>query len=737
MEQSPNRLRFSWRNRLPALLQTEAAECALASLAMVASYHGYESDLPTLRRRFSISLRGATLTRLIEMSSALGMQSRPLRLELDELGKLQTPCILHWDLNHFVVLERVVGAKIIIRDPATGRRTLSFDEVSRHFTGVALELAPGASFTRKKAKRPIAFRQLTGHIVGLKGALIQILGLALALEVLALLSPLFAQIVLDQVLADGDHDLLTLLGAGFLLLTFVQVAVTALRGWSVTCLGANLNLSWTSNVFGHLLKLPEDYFQKRHLGDIVSRFGAIGTIQQTLTTRFVEVILDGIMALATLAMLLLYSPWLAAITLGAFALYAVLRTVSYGIFREANLGQIVAQARQQSQFLEAVRGVQTIRLHNQVAHHAARYANKTADTLNRGIAIQRLNLTFTSLNSLIFGTQKIAMLWVGARMALNGQLSAGMLIAFVAYSDQFTARAASLIDYGIELRMLRLQGERLGDIVLAKPEKHVESDRAAPMPAPEIELRNIGFRYADGEPWVLRNCSIRIAAGESLAIAGPSGCGKTTLAKLILGLLEPEEGSVYVGGIELKRLGKIALREMTSAVMQEDQLFAGSIADNISFFDPDASQERVENAAQLAAIDADIVAMPMGYHSLVGDMGSSLSGGQKQRLLLARALYRRPKILVLDEATSHLDVERERSVNEAIRRMAITRIVIAHRPETIANADRVIDFMREGARERVRRPVALVNQEEIPRPVLQHRPGRGRNRDGLQIPETT
>lgn len=709
MTEAATSLNFRWRARLPVLLQTEAAECSLAALAMIASFHGYESDLSTLRRTFSISLKGCTLARLIEMASTLGMQSRPLRLELDELDKLQTPCILHWNLNHFVVLKHATAAKVVIHDPAVGERTLTVAEVSRHFTGVALELAPGVAFKREKAKRSIALGQLTGRIVGLKSALLQLLGLALVLELFTLLSPLFTQIVLDQVLADGDHDLLTLLGVGFLLLTLVQVAVSALRGWSVTCLGANLNLTWSSNVFGHLMRLPEEYFQKRHLGDIVSRFGAIGTIQQTLTTRFVEVILDGLMAAATLAMLLLYSAGLAALTLAAFFLYAALRTFSYRMFREANLGQIVAQAKQQSQFLEAVRGVQTLRLHNQTAQHAARYANRTAETLNRGIVIQRLNLTFTSLNSLIFGIQKIAMLWMGARMTLDGQLSAGMLMAFIAYSDQFTSRAASLIDYGIELRMLRLQGERLGDIVLAKPERNVDSAYLGPVPAAEIELRDVGFRYAEGEPWVIRNYSLKIAAGESLAIAGPSGCGKTTLAKIILGLLDPEEGGILVGGIELRQLGKKALRTMTSAVMQDDQLFAGSVADNICFFDASETQERVEAAARLAAIHADIVAMPMGYHSLVGDMGSSLSGGQKQRLLLARALYRQPRILVLDEATSHLDVEREHAVNEAIRRMALTRIVIAHRPETIASADRIIDFSKDGARERARQHISIVN----------------------------
>jgi ATP-binding cassette subfamily B protein RaxB len=689
----PNLLRFGFRRHVPVMLQTEAAECALAALAMVASYFGYQTDLSELRRKFSISLKGVALSRLIEMANVLGLQARPLRLELSELDQLQKPCILHWNLNHFVVLTRVTGTKVSIHDPAMGKRTLSLEEVSRHFTGVALELNPGAAFKRERRRPPLAFGALTGRIVGLRAALTQIFGLALVLELFALLSPQFTQIVLDQVLADGDHDLLTLLGIGFLMLTLVQVAVTALRSWSVTCLGANLNLSWTSSVFSHLLRLPADYFQKRHLGDIVSRFGAISNIQQTITTRFVEVILDGLMAAATLAMLLLYSSWLAMLTLGAFALYGLLRAFSYRTLREANLGQIVAQAKQQSQFLEAVRGVQTIRLYNQIPDQSARYANKTTDTLNRGVTIQRLNLFFSSLNSLVFGVQRVAMLWIGARMSLDGQLSAGMLMAFVAYSDQFTSRAAALIDYAIELRMLRLQGERLGDIVLAKPEKDVDSAYRGPLPEPSLELKNVSFRYAEGEPWVLKDYNLIIAAGESLAITGPSGCGKTTLAKLILGLLDPEEGAILVGGIEMKRLGKRTLREMISAVMQEDQLFAGSIADNISFFDTDASQEHVQEAAHLAAIHSDILAMPMGYHSLVGDMGSTLSGGQKQRLLLARALYRHPKILLLDEATSHLDVEREHWVNEAVRRMAITRIVIAHRQETIASADRVVDFI--------------------------------------------
>jgi ATP-binding cassette subfamily B protein RaxB len=694
------RLRFGWGKRLPVFQQTEATECGLACLAMLASYHGHETDLVTLRRRFPISLKGASLARLIEIANELGLQSRPLRADLSELSKLHAPCILHWDLNHFVVLKKVTKKYVYLHDPAVGERRLSLTEVSRFFTGIVLELTPGVLFKPVREVSALPLRSLIGKILGLKRALIQIFSLALVLELLALISPLFVQILMDQVLADGDYDLLTMLGIGFILLTLVQAGITALRSWSVTCLGMNLNLAWTGNVFNHLLKLPEDYFGKRHLGDIVSRFGSINAIQQTLTTRFVEVILDGLMAILTFGMMLLYSPWLALITLTAFALYAILRIVSYHSVREANLSQIIASSKQQTQFLESVRGAQTIRLFNQGSSQSARYMNKTADTLNAGIVVQRLTLIFSSLNSVLFGIQRIAMIWLGARMALDSVISAGMLMAFSSYSDQFTARGAALVDYLIDLRMLRLQGERLADIVLSEPEKDVLTSYHNDDPDASIELCNVSFRYAEGEPWVLRNCDLKIASGETIALVGLSGCGKTTLAKILLGLLDPQEGKILIGGIELQRLGKARYRDMLGTVMQDDQLFSGSLADNISFFDQEAHMLKVEAAARLAALHEDIATMPMNYHSLIGDMGSSLSGGQKQRLLLARALYRKPKILVLDEATSHLDTVRERLVNDAVRHLNVTRIIVAHRLETISIADRVIEISQGQAFDR-------------------------------------
>ena len=283
------------------------------------------------------------------------------------------------------------------------------------------------------------------------------------------------------------------------------------------------------------------------------------------------------------------------------------------------------------------------------------------------------------------------MVWLAALAVMDNSFSVGMLFAFISYKDQFSQRIAALIDKLFELRMLRLHGERVADIVLTKPEadlNDVEIDPAHLQAT--IEIRNIAFRYADSEPHVLKDFNLTIPAGQCLAITGASGCGKTTLLKLMLGLMEPTEGEILVGGVPLKQLGLSNYRQLLGTVMQDDQLFAGSINDNICFFDPQPDQQRIQHCAQLAAIHQEILAMPMNYNTLVGDIGSGLSGGQKQRILLARALYKNPKLLVLDEATSHLDVWNEKLVNAAIRDIALTRILVAHRPETIGMAERVV-----------------------------------------------
>lgn len=694
-------LRFGWRRRLPVMQQSQAAECGLVAVGMIANYYGHSIDLVSLRRRFSTSLKGATLGDVMLMAHRLGLASRALRLEIEELPQLRRPCILHWEMNHFVVLKSVSRDKITIHDPARGLRDVPMDEVSRCFTGVALELLPSAEFRRTEERESVSMLKLIGSVTGVRAAFMQILLLSVAMELFGILSPFYMQWVMDQVLVSADVDLLTLLGIGFIMVILLQNAIGALRSWVTTWFSSLLSVQWTANVCSHLLGLPMAYFEERHVGDVVSRFGSIGTIQSTLTSRFISSLLDGVMATVTLAMLFTYNGTLTWLVIGLFAAYALIRVVSYRPFRQANEDQIVTAARAQSQLLESIRGVQAIKLNNKQETRVAAYANAVVDTTNKGIAIQRLSISFSTLQGVISGVGRVVLIWLAARQVLDGNFSAGMLIAYISFSDQFISRASGLIDAIIEFRMLRLHGERLADIVLTDRESDMEATvtGAVDEGAPGIEVKGLSFRYAETEPWVLEDCSFSIQPGESVAIVGPSGQGKTTLAKLLLGLLKPEQGVIEVAGIDIRKQGLHRHRERIGCVMQDDILFAGSIADNIGFFDAQPDQTRIEQAAMLAQIHDDIMAMPMGYQSLVGDMGSSLSGGQNQRVLLARALYRQPSLLILDEASSHLDIERERLINDAVRVMPVTRIIIAHRPETINSADRIIFLERGKVRE--------------------------------------
>jgi ATP-binding cassette subfamily B protein RaxB len=681
--------------RLPMMIQTEAAECGLACMAMIAAQHGLQSDLPTLRKRFSISLKGATMADMVRIAGQLQFNARALRAEMQHLSGLAMPCVLHWDLNHFVVLSEVRRGIATIHDPARGVRHLSLDEVSNHFTGIALELTPQADFKPRVDRQSVTLRQLLGRVTGLRRSLMQIFLLAFVLEAFTLLAPFFMQWVVDSVLVSLDRGLLVTLGVGFGLLVVITVATGAIRSWAVLHLSSTLNLQWLSNVFAHLMRLPVAWFEKRHTGDVLSRFGAVQKIQQTLTTSFIEAMLDGLLVLVTLAMMLVYSSMLSAIALTSVALYAVLRWIFFRPLREATEESIIFDAKRSTHFLESLRGVQSIKLFNRQEDRQARFMNLAVDAMNANVSTRRLDLMFDVGHKLVFGLERIAMIWVGALLVMDHRFSVGMLFAFVAYKEQFATRVSALIDKVVEVKMLKLQGERLADIVLSAPEEQLEFAPRTEELAASLELKGVHFAYSDAEPEVVSGITLRIEPGESVAIVGPSGCGKTTLLKLMLGVHEPRTGEIRVGGQPLGKVGMRAWRDMIGTVMQDDQLFAGSISDNISFFDADTDTRWVEECARIAAVRDDIAAMPMGFHTLIGDMGTILSGGQRQRILLARALYKRPRILFLDEATSALDVDREREVNQAVRQLQLTRIIVAHRPETIASASRVI-VMHDG-----------------------------------------
>lgn len=686
---------LSLKRKVPVYLQNEATECGLCSLAMVADYLGYRTDLSSLRMQFAISRKGATLSGLIKIARAIKLEPRAVKLDMGGLPKLSLPCIVHWDMDHFVVLTSVSTREAVIHDPAIGRRVLPLEEFGKFFTGVALELKPANDFTPADKTTKFTVRGLMGSITGLKRGLGQILALALALECVVIALPFFLQWTVDQALPSADKDLLTVLALGFGLLVLVQGAISAVRNWFLISLSTNLNFQWYGNVFGHLLKLPLEYFEKRHIGSIITNFGSISTIQRALTTTFVQAIVDGVMVLGTLFMMFLYSGQLAAIAFIAVTFYAILRLSLYNQMRNAAAEQIVFAGKQNTYFYETANGIQSVRLFGHGDQRRNGWMNLLAEQFNAELRINRVTVSYETARIVLFGVERVVVVWLAARAVLDSAFSVGMLFAFIAYKDQFSTRMSALIDRLIDFRMLGLHGERIADIVLTKAEDEGElflGESPLASKPPSIELRGISFRYAPTEPFIFENINLTVNAGESIAITGASGCGKTTLVKIMLGLLEPAAGDVLVNGVPINRIGLANYRQMIGTVMQEDRLFSGSIAENICFFDDDPDWDQIKKSAALAAIDKEIEAMPMGYYTITGANGAGISGGQQQRLLLARALYRRPQLLVLDEATSELDVGNEKIVNTTVRAMGLTRIMVAHRPDTIAMADRVVHF---------------------------------------------
>ena len=681
------------RRRIRPLRQAEAAECGLAALAMVANYWGHDFDLGSLRRRFGVSSRGIGLKRLMETADALGFSPRPLKLRLDGLAGVQLPAILHWDMDHFVVLERVSKGRAYIVDPAQDGRWHDRESLSRHFTGVALELRPARDFAPQSERRPLKLSELWSGATGLGRSIAQAALLSLVLQAHVLAAPYLLQLAVDVALPALDADLLTILAIGFGLFAVVNAIASLLRSYVLLAAGTALSFGIASNIARRLMRLPVDWFEKRSVGDVLSRFQSVIPIQRLLTESAAAALIDGLLAVLTFALMLAYSPLLTLIPLVSLLIYGAFRAATLPAERRNENERIAAAGREQSAMIETLRGIVTLRLAGRETIRHAVWQNRLTEALSANFAYERIHVWQAAVATLLGALEFVAVAWLAVGLSIAGEFSVGMIFAFLAYRLQFATATKSLIDKSTEFRMLGLHLDRLSDIALTDEDPGFAEPAARDVPfGGGIELRGVTFSYGLHEPEVLKGVDLRVEAGEHVAITGPSGGGKTTLSKILLGLLEPTGGEVLIDGIPLPAYGRRAFREDVAAVLQDDVLFAGTIADNVAGFEP-IDQERLGEAMRAAAIFDDVEAMPMRQLTLVGDMGSTLSGGQMQRILLARALYRRPRLLVMDEGTAHLDAEHEKQVNNAIAAMGITRIVIAHRRETLAAAERVITLL--------------------------------------------
>jgi ATP-binding cassette, subfamily B, bacterial CvaB/MchF/RaxB len=683
------------RRRTPVILQTEMAECGLACLAMIAGRYGHRVDLPALRQRQSLSSRGTTLRDLIRMASSLQLATRPLRAEPPHLRRLQLPCILHWDHNHFVVLIRARRRRMVIHDPAVGRRFVPVQEVAKRFTGVVLEAWPTEGFERKTERARVRVWELLRRTHGFATAATQVLIMSLVLEAIGIAIPIGFQLVLDEVVVSNDRDLLTLIALGIGWGIAIRALIDFVRSWAILGAGSRLALQWKMSLFRHLLLLPLGFFERRHVGDIASRFQSIDRIQQTLSTASISPVVDGMMAFVLVGVMWLYDPWLALLAVATTTIYAGTRNFSYRLYRRANEEAVVYAAYEQSHFLESLRGIASIKALAIGDRRQGIWNNYLADRVGAEFRVAKIDLIFTIASSVLFGLDRVVVIFFGARAVIDGMLSVGMLVAFLVYKDQFSQRVGRLLDTLVRLGTLTVHGERIADIAIAEPEEDITDHTvgsASTRISPQVGLsaQAISFRYSENEPRIVADFDLDVAPGECVAIAGPSGAGKTTLLKIFAGLLRPTAGTLLIGDVPLQAIGLETYRAQIGCVLQDDRLFAGSIAENIAGFSPSPDPERIQQVASFAAIHKEILRMPMGYETLVGDMGSSLSGGQMQRIVLARALYRGPRILLLDEATSHLDEENERAINDAIRRLPISRVIVAHRRSTLDMADRIV-----------------------------------------------
>ena len=671
--------------------QTEAAECGLTCLAIASGMLGAHVEMADVRRKFPVSNRGLTLHEVMNIAAAMGMTTRPLKCELEELRDLQVPSILHWGMSHFVVLRQVSRTAITIQDPASGIRTIAMKDAAKRFTGVALELARAPVFKRQKQRSPLKLTSLFRMTPTITGALMQVFILSILLQVYVVASPFYMQLAIDEAALKGDAGLLGLLAFGFGLFGIFNVIADALRAIAMQKMSALLGWDMTGRLFHHMLRLPLPWFQRRRLADALSRFESIEPVRALFTNGLVGSVIDGLLAAVTLAMMMVFAWKLAFVTAAGLLVYVLIRLVSIPFTIQLAGDALVADIAEQGKRIETLRAIQTIKVMGAETQREGDWSNRFAETIRTGQKSAFANIAFSSLQGTFDAITNVAVIYLGATAIIENNMTVGILFAFMSYKMQFVGRAQGLFETFISWRMMDLHSDRIADIALHPVEAGIDDiGPGLPEMRGGLEARNLSFRYAPQEPLVFQGLYLNVQPGEFVAIVGPSGTGKSTLLKVLCGLYPLTFGEVRIDDLPLAAWGPRNVRRNFGVVMQDDELISGSIMENVAFFSESIDTAWAWRCLEMACVDEEVRAMPMRGETFVGDMGAALSGGQKQRILLARALYRRPKILMLDEATSHLDLERERLINAALRSNTVTRIVVAHRPETIAAADRVL-----------------------------------------------
>ena len=677
-----------YRRRVPVILQMNEVECGAACLAMILTYFGRKTRLAECRSLLNLSRDGVSAQAIAREGRRFGLVVRAFSVEPADLRHVPLPGIIFWEFNHFVVLERWSPAGVDIIDPAAGRRRLTAEEFDAAFTGVVLSFLPGLNFKpRGWTQRRSWARYFVEVLLHHPDHLIRILGASLLVQALGLVSPVFTQVMIDQVLPTRNLNTLALLGIGVTILILTYTLVSFVRSVLLLNLQARLDARLMTGFLDHLLRLPFAFFQQRSSGDLLLRLRSNAHLRQALTGETFSIVLDSVLVLTYLAILLWRQPLLAtlAITFGGLQVAAL--WASSARQRQLLAAALAAESDEHGYLVEVLKGVQTLKASGAEQRALAAWQNLFYASLNAATRKSFSAALNDNARLLLRALAPLVLLWAGVSQVMRGDLSLGEMLALNQLAVLFLSPLSSLVSSAQRLQLAVAHLERIADVLAAAPERSSQDPAHPAHLRGEIELKRVSFRYSADGPYVLRDVSLRIHAGQKVAIFGRSGSGKSTLAHLLLRLYEPTSGEIYYDGIEARSLDIQAIRREFGVVLQEPFLFSGSIRQNIALHSPDLSMERLRTVAQIAAIGAEVEAMPMGYETGVSENASSLSGGQRQRLALARALAPTPSILLLDEATSNLDAQTERELEANLNRLRCTRIVIAHRLSTVRDAD--------------------------------------------------
>jgi ATP-binding cassette, subfamily B, bacterial CvaB/MchF/RaxB len=690
--------------KIKLIRQYEIHECGIACVLMIVNQYvkGRPVEFSSFRRRVESQGPQVSLLDLRKLARELGLQPSVLRIRDDVIGNIKGSFIAHWDRDHYVVVERVTNRQVLVHDPAVGTEWLDMEAFLSHFTGVIMEFNPPHPIISEAVGSPRQnlsqlVRKLVGRAKGVRASVLCILTLGVAIEALALSMPLMTKNVVDNLVQhdlSSSHNLLVIALCFTTVATF-QALLLHIRFEALARLAALFNLNWIKNTVHHLLRLPLSYFERRRVVDIASRVSAIETIQRTIAIGLVSSGLDGLMAITGIAFMTYYSPLLAVVVAIAFAVYTAVRVITHGHLDKLATRRVLSSAKLGAEILESLRSMQAIKLAGLEALREERYMVNAKTVQSMDYQLSRLNSTITVAGFGISAMQRIVMLILAYVLVNRGQLTIGGAMACIALAEQFIGRGPSFIDRIVDLRLIKIHMERLADITEAAKEvvkipntsKIFEATATTPL---RITAKNIGFRHPGTSRWLFRNIDFDIQPGTCALLDGPSGIGKTTLLKVLLGLIEPSEGSVLVNGLSLACWNQSQYRSLCASVMQDDCVMAGSVNENIGFFDKTVTQDEIKEAARLVNVDNEICQLPMAYSTIISDLDSTLSGGQRQRILIARALCRKSRLLVLDEAFSHLDATNRKEIGIAIQKLGMTRIVVSHTEHDYHQPDMII-----------------------------------------------